>query len=246
MKHEEGAARPNVLFMFHVFRFHASAASADKEDRIAPPRRAYRTTKRESPMSDKAEKDKKPDAAPAKELEKKDEGEKKKGGMMAKTPVLLGGVMLLEAVVLFAGFKFLGGGAKGASAEVILAPEGKGEKGGPETKEKKTMIEVAVLDFKAPNTQNGRRFIYDISIVACVPPDFETKVKDGLKQQDARVKDRVRTIIATMDPDKLGGGSEPGLETLRRQVKKQLDDILGEGMIDEVLVPRCNPFRADF
>jgi len=36
--------------------------------------------------------------------------------------------------------------------------------------------------------------------------------------------------------DKLGGGSEPGLETLRRQVKYQLDEIMGEEMIDEVLI----------
>ena len=49
-----------------------------------------------------------------------------------------------------------------------------------------------------------------------------------------------------MDPEKLGGGSEPGLETLRRQVKSQLEIIIGDGMIDEVLVPRCIPFRADF
>ena len=41
---------------------------------------------------------------------------------------------------------------------------------------------------------------------------------------DALIQDRVRTIIAESDPDKLGGGSEPGLETLRRQVKYQLDE----------------------
>ena len=62
----------------------------------------------------------------------------------------------------------------------------------------------------------------------------------------ARYFDRMRTIIGQMDPEKLGGGSEPGLETLRRQVKSQLEIIIGDGMIDEVLVPRCIPFRADF
>jgi flagellar basal body-associated protein FliL len=60
------------------------------------------------------------------------------------------------------------------------------------------------------------------------------------------IKDRVRTIIAQSDPDKLIGGAEPGLETLRRQVKYQLDEIIGEGLIDEVLVPKCIPFRTDF
>jgi len=60
------------------------------------------------------------------------------------------------------------------------------------------------------------------------------------------IKDRIRTIIAQSDPEKLGGGSEPGLETLRRQVKYQLDEIVGEKIVDEVLVPRCIPFRTDY
>jgi flagellar basal body-associated protein FliL len=60
------------------------------------------------------------------------------------------------------------------------------------------------------------------------------------------IQDRIRTIIAQSDPEKLSGGSEPGLETLRRQVKYQLDEIIGDGMIDEVLVPRCIPFRTDY
>jgi hypothetical protein len=29
-------------------------------------------------------------------------------------------------------------------------------------------------------------------------------------------------------------------------VKHQLDEIIGDGMIEEVLVPRCIPFRTDF
>ena len=57
-------------------------------------------------MAEKAEK--KPEApaahAPAESKEKK-----AGGGLLAKTPVLLGGAMIIEAVVLFAGFKFIGG-----------------------------------------------------------------------------------------------------------------------------------------
>src|SRR5438067_2613730 len=72
-------------------------------------------------MAEKAEK--KPDGSahpPKEHAEKKEGGHDKKaaaaGGMLTKTPVLLGIVMIIEAVVLFAGFKFLGGGAKTASA----------------------------------------------------------------------------------------------------------------------------------
>lgn len=202
-------------------------------------------------------------AAPAKEAaagDKKDHGGKKggaaAGGMMSKTPVLLGIVMILEAAVLFAGFKFLGGGPRQASAVDLTKEEGHGDghddghggggEGHAKPVDRGSLIEVNVVDFKAPNAQNGRRFIYDTTVFVTVKVDFEQKVKDKIKASDALIRDRMRTIIAQMDPDKLGGGSEPGLETLRRQIKTQLEIIIGDGMIDEVLVPRCIPYRADF
>lgn len=212
-------------------------------------------------MAEKA--DKKPEAPPAAPAE----GEKRSGGgggapgkaaggaagLLSKTPVLLGGVMLIEAVVLFAGFKFLGGGAPHAAgaAEVSDAGEGeghgegKGKSGGGADQKKKT-VEVPVVDFRATNKISGRTLLFDVSIFAVVKGDNEERVKNTIKDREALIKDRVRTIIAQSDPEKLGGGSEPGLETLRRQVKYQLDEIVGEGMIDEVLVPRCIPFRGDY
>ncbi|MBA3273477.1 MAG: hypothetical protein H0T11_06345 [Chthoniobacterales bacterium] len=224
-------------------------------------------------MADKAEK--KSDASPADKKDAKgaaapaaDQGHGggKGGGilgMLSKTPVMLGGVMLLEAVVLFAGFKFLGGGAPQIAAGAEITSEeshgdeatddhGGGESGdghgGGEKKPgaKKKTLELKVLDFRAPNKQSGRTFLYDVSIYAVTKSEFETQVTSTITDRTALITDRVRTIIAQSDPEKLGGGSEPGLETLRRQVKYQLDEIVGEGMISEVLIPRCIPFRTDY
>ena len=105
---------------------------------------------------------------------------------------------------------------------------------------------MAVLEFKAPNKQTGRTFLYDVSIFAVAKADHQKAVEETIKAREATIKDRIRTIIAQSDPDKLGGGSEPGLETLRRQVKYQLDELVGEGMINEVLIPRCIPYRVDY
>ena len=170
-------------------------------------------------------------------------------GMLGKTPVMLGGVMLLEAVVLFAGFKFLGSGPKTAAGADLATTEnhgqshGKGEAtGGPGA----STVELQVLEFRAQNKLSGRTFLYDVSVYVVTKSEFADKVKETLKAREALIKDRVRTIIAQNDPEKLGGGSEPGLETLRRQVKHQLDEIVGDGLILEVLVPRCIPFRTDF
>ena len=208
-------------------------------------------------MADKAEK--KPDAAAAAAAagDKKDaKGAKTAGGgasaLLTKTPVLMGGVMLLEAVVLFAGFKFLGAGAPPADAAHIAnlddghGNSGHGDDGKAPPLDKRKTVEVNVLDFKAPNKLSGRTFLYDVSIYLVTKSEHAESVKQTIKDREALIKDRVRTIIAQSDPEKLGGGSEPGLETLRRQVKYQLDEIIGEEMISEVLVPRCIPFRTDY
>ena len=164
------------------------------------------------------------------------------GALLTKTPMLLGGVMVLEAVVLFAGFKFLGSKPAPAAA-VDLAAESVGHKPGDQ---KSKTVEVEVVEFKALNRSSGRTFLYDVSIFVVVKAEQEQRVKDIFKDKKALIEDRIRTIIAESDPEKLGGGAEPGLETLRRQVKYHLDEIVGDGVIDEVLVPRCIPFRTDY
>lgn len=182
-------------------------------------------------------------------------------GLLAKTPVLLGGAMIVEAAILFAGFKFLGSGApRHASGAELSVEESSvspvssgasesshgGAAGTAAKSDGKKSAEVQVIDFRAPNKQSGRTFLYDVTIYAVTRAEYKDRVESTLKEHEALIKDRVRTIIAQSDPEKLGGGSEPGLETLRRQVKYQLDEIVGEGMIDEVLVPRCIPFRTDY
>ncbi|MDP9173022.1 MAG: hypothetical protein M3O30_04045 [Planctomycetota bacterium] len=192
-------------------------------------------------MAEKAEK--RPEAAPSSEKKEAPKG----GGFLTKMPVLLGGVMLLEAVVLFAGMKFLGNGAKNASAAdltTIIKKEGADQKDAPP--DKNQTVEIQLLESRFPNKQSGRMFLYDMSVVLEVKADAHDKVKKIIADRDALIKDRVRTIIAQSDPEKLGGGSEPGLETLRRQIKYQLDELVGDGLIDEVLVPRCIPFRTDY
>jgi flagellar basal body-associated protein FliL len=192
-------------------------------------------------MAEKAEK--KPDAAAAHGAA--DAKEKKKGGgLLTKMPVLLGGAMIIEAAVLFAGFKFLGGAPKAASAETVDTSAADSKD--PKNVDKSEPVEIPVIDFQSPNKVSGRTYLYDVKIVVSVKEADADKVKQMITDREALIQDRIRTIIAQSDPDKLGGGSEPGLETLRRQVKFQLDDVLGPDLIQEVLVPKCIPYRADF
>jgi flagellar basal body-associated protein FliL len=197
-------------------------------------------------MAEKAEK--KPEAAPPAAA---GHGDKKGGGgLLSKTPVLVGGAMVIEAVVLLVGIWIFKGSTpktaqgadkiegvtKNAEGEIVAAPD----------TDKKRPVEIPVADFRALNRRSGQTFLYDVSIVASTKAEYEEQVKKKIADRGNLIRDRIRTIIAESDPDKLGGGSEPGLETLRRQVKYQLDEIVGEGLIDEVLVPKCIPFRTDY
>ncbi len=194
-------------------------------------------------MSDDAKK--KPDAAPAKEPEKKDAAAS--GGMLSKTPVLLAIVMVVEAGILLAAFMMFRGGPQSAhGAELVAAKTDESGEHGAVGTSTEPPREVLILEFRAPNKQSGKTFIYDITIFALVKPENEEKVKKVIEARKQLIQDRMRTIVAQSDPEKLSGGLEPGLETLRRQVKYQLEEIVGEGMIAEVLIPRCIPFRTDF
>jgi hypothetical protein len=171
-------------------------------------------------MAEKA--DKKPDAGtapPAAAPAAAPGGGKKAGaggiaGLFGKTPVMLGGVMLLEAAVLFAGFKFLGAGPRpgqGAELTEMELAAGKADgAGGVGTAGKPKTVELLVLEFRAQNKQSGRTFLYDVTVYVVTKSEFEQRVKDTIAARGALIKDRVRTIIAQNDPEKLGGGSEPG------------------------------------
>ncbi|MEL7238515.1 MAG: hypothetical protein AAGK78_06610 [Planctomycetota bacterium] len=202
--------------------------------------------------------------------EKKVEGEEeapKKGGilgMLTKLPVLIGGVMVLEGILLVAGMKMFAGGPEAADADhaeevayvlddhgdpvlddhgdPIPAEAGHGDDHvGPDE-----LVEVEVGSFRASNHMDGRRYIYDLELSVRVKNASKDKVAAKLEKSTALIRDRMNGIIARIEPQKLNGATEPGLETLRRQVKYQLDLIVGDGYVKEVLVPRCIPYRTDY
>lgn len=195
-------------------------------------------------MADKEEPAAAPKPAPEKEVVTE---EHKKAGLLTKTPALVGGAMLLEGIVLIAGVYLLRGnsGPVPASGATLVAPAPTEDgKGAPQDANRS--VEVKLVEFRAQNKQSGRTFLYDVSLSVRVPAKYEAEVKQEISDNQALIQDRIRTIIAESDPDKLAGGTEPGMETLRRQVKHQMELIMGEGKIQEILISRFIPFRTDY
>jgi len=204
-------------------------------------------------MAEKPEKKPEEKAAAAAQQAPRPPAEEKKpaatkGGLFKNTTMLLGIVMVIEAAILFVCFRMFGGGPKSAhGAELVTeARASENAKNGQSGKAVgKDLIEVQVAAFKAPNKASGRTLFFDGSVAVLCKPDCKDSLESAIKKREATIADRIRTIIAQSDPEKLSGGAEPGLETFRRQVKYQLEEIVGEGMIEEVVVPRCIPYRGE-
>jgi flagellar basal body-associated protein FliL len=85
-----------------------------------------------------------------------------------------------------------------------------------------------------PNIQSGKLFLYDFQAAVKVAEKDKEKVTELIAEKEFEIKDQIRTIIASSDPESL---SEPGVETIRRQVMHQLEEDLGKDLIKEVLIP---------
>jgi flagellar basal body-associated protein FliL len=104
-------------------------------------------------------------------------------------------------------------------------------------------VEIKLVDGKFPNNLAGRLYLVDLQVVASTAEKNKHKFTELFTEREAQIKDRIRTIVASSDPKAL---SEPGLETLRRQIAYQLEQDLGKDLVKEVYLPQCTPRRAEY
>lgn len=159
----------------------------------------------------------------------------KKGKSMA-TIGLIGGLMVVEGIGIFAVMKFFGHEPDPTvgmpQLEVTTQPFG-------ESKE----IEVAKV--RVQNTNGARPMLYSATIDITVPSDKVAMIsEDFLKNRKATVTDVVSRIIRSADGKHL---SEPGLETLKRKIRFELGSLIGdEKLIEEVLIPEFTPMPMGY
>jgi len=152
------------------------------------------------------------------------------------TAAVVGGLMLLEGVGIFVAVKFIGGGP-----DTLRAGDGISE--GPDADGKMSSSEVRVTDLMAFNSTGGRVFVYQLSVYAEIDTQDSPKIKDMIESRQNAIDDRFSKVIRGSDPKYL---DEPGLETLRRQFKHELGQILGdESHIRAILFPEFKKSRAD-
>ncbi|MBN1489097.1 MAG: hypothetical protein JXA69_04200 [Phycisphaerae bacterium] len=161
------------------------------------------------------------------------------GGKRGKLALFgaVGGIMLLEGAAIFVATRFLGGSAGDAQAQVPGLADA--QDAPPEVLD----AEMLVAEFRAMNDRSGQNVIYDMKIFGRVPGEMAEQATQVFESKKASVEDRLARVVRAADPAFF---KEPGLETLRRQFKHELADVLGnENLVDEVLITKLMWYNAD-
>lgn len=156
-----------------------------------------------------------------------------------KALAILLAVLVLEGATIGVTMWLSGPGSVAAEATDAAEAEAEDE-----------VVELQVVQERFPSMRSGRQILYDMEVYITVQKqdNKEDRIKQRLEARRAQIIMEIATIVRRAEPSYF---NEPTLATLRRQMKSVLDERLGtdaEGnpVVQEVLITRCTPFRADF
>ena len=157
-------------------------------------------------------------------------GKKPKGKMF--TLGLFGGVMIIEGLAIFFAMKTFGGQPHKLEAEEMV----------PTSKPASEFLELEVANVRVPHVTGSRTTLYAMRVVALVKHDELEEVKSTFEAKKWTVTDTVSRVIRQAAESEI---SEPRLETLRRKMKFELNELCGaEHAIEQVLIHECMPLST--
>ncbi|MEM6392312.1 MAG: flagellar basal body-associated FliL family protein [Planctomycetota bacterium] len=165
------------------------------------------------------------------------EGEQPKKKFPLKMAIVLAAVMIVEGLAIGIAFWVAGGPSE---VEATTAFDD------PEAEENRPTI-LLVTSGKYQNTRSGQPFLYDTEIQVSVKNKHADLVQEKVTNLEPMISDRVVTIFRRAEPAHL---NEPERQTLKRQLKATLNDILGnspdgEPFVIEVLISNMKQFSTD-
>ncbi len=168
------------------------------------------------------------------EAEVAEESPKKKKSVA--TMGIFGAVMLAEGLAIFFAMRFFGSAPDPAKAlEPISAT----------TQPFSERREIEVARVRVQNTNGERSILYSVTINIVVDYTQEKMiVEEFLENRKATITDTISRIIRSSEAKHL---SEPGLETLKRQISFELGVLLKDDtIIEQVLIPEFTPLPTGF
>jgi len=152
--------------------------------------------------------------------------------------LVVAGLMLLEGGGIFVAMKMFGSGAADVAAAQDDAPTG----GPGDDSASPDVAEVVIAVTDATNNVAGRLHVYHIEVSALVAAADKGQLEKLVQERESTIRDRINVVMRGADPKHL---NEPGLETVRRQIKFELDKIFPEdSLILELLIPKLMQSRT--
>jgi len=104
-------------------------------------------------------------------------------------------------------------------------------------------VEIALPEVSAFNKREGRLYVYNLDVTMVVSQKRAEGVQKILDMRRSTILDRLNTVIRSADSKHL---NEPGLDTLRRQFRFELNKVLGDDeVLVDILIPRFYQSPAD-
>lgn len=161
---------------------------------------------------------------------------KEKGAKKSKLPlIIVTALMLGEGAAIFIVAKIMFGPSPLEPATAAQVATVESDSANPAVAPVDQMAEVDIADCRPSNKATGRLQTYRLRVSALVRSGDAEKVGGLVESNRARIEDRVNFVVRSAEPHHL---EEPGLETIKRRMKRELDQILGdEQLILEILIP---------
>lgn len=156
-----------------------------------------------------------------------------KGG--GKTPMVVGAIMLIEAVLVYVVVTMTGGPSAAEASDLQ----------GQEIAEAETPVEIPLYESRIQNMQTGRVWEWHVEIVLQVRQKNADYVNRTLERRHAEINEGVAKIFRRAQDRHL---REPGLETITLQLKAYVDEVFGvddtdgRPRVERVLIPTCKGF----
>lgn len=155
------------------------------------------------------------------------EEQKPKSKLPMKTIIIIAIVSIIEGGVFF-GLKVMTKPKAAAATDSIGATIEAPEAG---------LIEVDITedDMRVDNwVLGGARMMITIKVVATTQKDKSEKLITKIDENNNQIKDRINTLIGQAQPDHI---RDPEHQVIKRELKAAIEDIVGEGLIEGVLIP---------
>ena len=86
----------------------------------------------------------------------------------------------------------------------------------------------------------GRKMVVQCTVAAKPESDQRSELKQQVKKQERQIKDQVRHAIGTAAMEDL---RDPQLTMVKRDIKQSVCQIVGEGMVRDILIPEWHTSR---